>query len=317
LASDNEKFRSTTPWTIQLTRSGLDAPFLRLEESAAASQQAWEAFAGVYGYYPVEGPKPAAVVYGRYGTPDAPKELPVYFAGHFYGAGRVFYMGSGEMWRLREEDEAYFERFYTKLVRHVAEGRLLRGTQRGSFLVERRRYVLGDRIDVAVSLRGPDQQPLAIERIKIQVKWPDATSKTIELTPRGARPGVYHGDFIANQQGNYTLSLEPPGTPYELVTENVRVLEPDLEADHARRNDPLLRSLAEETGGKYYVGLAATRGDGTRPPLVDELRDATRKIRVRGTPSATWDQRWATWLLGTLLGLLFVEWTMRRLARLA
>jgi hypothetical protein len=226
-------------------------------------------------------------------------------------------MGSGEMWRLREEDEAYFERFYTKLVRHVAEGRLLRGTQRGSFLVERRRYVLGDRIDVAVTLRGPDQQPLAIERINVLIKWPDATSKTIELAPRGARPGVYQGDFVANQQGNYTLALEPPGTPYELVTENVRVLEPDLEADHARRNDPLLRSLAEETGGKYYVGLAATRGDGTRPPLVDELRDATRKIRVRGTPSATWDARWATWLLGTLAGLLFVEWTMRRLARLA
>jgi hypothetical protein len=317
LASDTEKFRSTTPWTIQLSRAGLDAPFLRLEESPAESQRAWDTFPGVFGYYPVEGPKPAAIVYGRYATPDAPKELPVYFAGHFYGAGRVFYMGSGEMWRLREADEAYFERFYTKLLRHVAEGRMLRGTQRGSFLVERRRYVLGDRIDVNVSLRGPDQQPLAVNRIAVQVKWPDATSRSIELAPRGTRPGVYHGDFVADQQGNYTLSLEPPGTPYELVTENVRVLEPDLEGDHARRNDVLLRSLAEETGGKYYVGVAATRGDGARPALVDELRDATRKIRVRGAPSPTWDQRWATWLLGTLLGLLFVEWTMRRLARLA
>jgi hypothetical protein len=176
---------------------------------------------------------------------------------------------------------------------------------------------LGDRIDVAVSLRGPDQQPLAIDRMNVSVKWPDATSKTIELTPRGGRPGVYHGDFIANQQGNYTVALEAPGSPYELVTENVRVLEPDLEADHARRNDSLLRSLAEETGGKYYVGLAAIRGDGSRPALVDELRDATRTIRVRGTPSATWDQRWATWLLGTLASLLFLEWTLRRLARLA
>ena len=31
----------------------------------------------------------------------------------------------------RADDEAYFERFYTKLVRHVTQGRLLRGSHRG------------------------------------------------------------------------------------------------------------------------------------------------------------------------------------------
>ncbi len=33
-------------------------------------------------------------------------QQPVYFAGQFYGSGRVFYLGSGEMWRLRAVDRS-------------------------------------------------------------------------------------------------------------------------------------------------------------------------------------------------------------------
>ena len=61
---------------------------------------------------------------------EAGKEPP-YFVEQFYGSGRVFYMGSGEMWRLRRLDPAYFDQFYTKLIRHVSQGRLLRGSSRG------------------------------------------------------------------------------------------------------------------------------------------------------------------------------------------
>ena len=57
----------------------------------------------MFGYYGVRGAKPGATVYGRYSDPEAGSgdERPVYMAGQFYGAGRVFYLGSGEMWRLR------------------------------------------------------------------------------------------------------------------------------------------------------------------------------------------------------------------------
>jgi hypothetical protein len=41
-------------------------------------------------------------------------------------------MGSGELWRLRGIDVGYFERLYTQLVRHVSQGRLLRGSSTAS-----------------------------------------------------------------------------------------------------------------------------------------------------------------------------------------
>ena len=49
-------------------------------------------------------PKPGARVYARFGDPDTAidNDLPIYMAGQFYGSGRVFFMASGEMWRVRE-----------------------------------------------------------------------------------------------------------------------------------------------------------------------------------------------------------------------
>ncbi len=97
------RFGSTTPWPIDFSREGFEAEFLWLAETGSGSQQIWSDFPGVYGYYGVRGAKPGATVYGRYSDPEAASgnEQPVYLAGQFYGSGRVFYLGSGEMWRLR------------------------------------------------------------------------------------------------------------------------------------------------------------------------------------------------------------------------
>ena len=100
------------------------------------SRQAWTSFSGVFSFFPVHGPKPAATVLATYSDPRAAEvgKEPPYFVEQFYGSGRVFYMGSGEMWRLRRVDPDYFDQFYTKLIRHVSQGRLLRGSSRGVLL---------------------------------------------------------------------------------------------------------------------------------------------------------------------------------------
>ena len=141
----------------------MEADFLWLGDSATASSQAWASFPGVFSYCPVRGPKAGATVYARFSDPRVAQngEGPVYMAGQFYGAGSVFYMGSAEMWRLRAIDETYFTQFYTKLIRHVSQGRLLRGSSRGVLLVGQDRYLLGQHG------RGPgatDQRPARAAR---------------------------------------------------------------------------------------------------------------------------------------------------------
>ncbi len=135
-SAESGAYATPDPWPLDFTREGLEADFLMLGDSATAGRRAWTEFAGVYSYCPVRKAKPGATVYARFSDPRAAEggEQPVYMAGQFYGSGRVFYMGSGEMWRLRAVDEAYFEQFYTKLIRHVTQGRLLRGSSRGVLL---------------------------------------------------------------------------------------------------------------------------------------------------------------------------------------
>ena len=156
------RYGSTTPWPLDFTREGLEAEFLWLGDSAPRSQQIWSSFPGVYGYYAVRGAKPGATIFARYSDPEAGAldARPIYMAGQFYGAGRVFYLGSGEMWRLRALDDSDFEQFYTKLIRHVSQGRLLLGSSRGMLLVDRDRYLLGNTVVVRAQLSNAQFEPL-------------------------------------------------------------------------------------------------------------------------------------------------------------
>src|SRR5260370_36903116 len=89
------------PWPIEFTREGLEAGFLQLTENAATSAAAWKEFPGIYRCFPTDGPKAGATVYARFTDPrSAARDQPILLASQFYGAGRVLYLGSAELWRV-------------------------------------------------------------------------------------------------------------------------------------------------------------------------------------------------------------------------
>ena len=88
------------------------------------------------------------------------------------------------MWRLRAVDETYFEQFYTKLIRHVSQGRLLRGSSRGVLLVGQDRYMLGNTVEVRAQLTNARLEPLDAPSVNLQVIQPDGRRRQ----RRPARP---------------------------------------------------------------------------------------------------------------------------------
>ncbi|MGH7140102.1 MAG: VWA domain-containing protein, partial [Pirellulales bacterium] len=269
-------------------------------------------------HYSVRGPKPGATVYGRFSDPRVAEagQKPVYLAGQFFGSGRVFYLGSGEMWRLRAGDDAWFERLYTKLVRHVSQGRLLRGSHRGVLLVERDRYLLGSTVDVRVQLSDNRLQPLELPRVDLAVSLPDSTHQTVPLLADPSKKGTYRGQFTVRKEGMYLIDLPVPESD-ERLSRRIQVKVPELEREKPQRNDALLSELATKTGGVYYIGLkAALVGDeaSSSQPLVDVLRDQSRTITTISRPTPLWSNQWT---LFALCGVLCVEWLIRRLSKLA
>jgi hypothetical protein len=317
---DDGQYGGETPWPLEFERAGREAKFLWLDDTAAESEVAWDSFPGVYGYYAVKGEKPGATVYARFSDPEAglSTRRPVYMASHFYGAGQVFYLGSGEMWRLRSVDPAYFEVLYTKLIRNVSQGRILRGSSRGSLLVERDRYELGETVVLRARLADAQHKPLTADSVTAQLLRPDGAAEPVKLTAETDRPGMYAGQVTVLQEGTYQIALSLPGVQEEPLTRYLQVRVPDLERTHAERNESLLASLARETGGLYYKQLnVAIHGDDAFKPLAPAIESRAEVKLIKGAPDQGFARAQMQWLLAVIAGSLFSEWIVRRLNRLA
>jgi hypothetical protein len=326
------RFGSDKPWPLTFTREGEEAEFLWIEDTAEASKRTWSQFEGVYGYYAVKDPKPGARVYARFSDPDTAidNELPIYFAGHFYGSGRVFFMASGEMWRVRAVDDSYFEQFYTRLIRWVSEGRRLRDSSRGVLLTDKDRALIGDTISVRAMLQDAQFKPLQAEKVTAKVVTPKGESFPLEMRrlKDAERPGTYSEQFIVAHDGDYYVELQHPAAADQMMIRTIRVRMPALETERPERDDKTLTMIAEKSGGKYFIGLDAalagkeagkTAGDKnyTGESIVELLKPQDQKTILPGTPDRTFDRLLMTWLMGLIVGALCLEWTIRRLSKLA
>ena len=317
---DDGHFGSEAALVVEFDQAGRDARFLWLADEAEESKEAWASFPGIYGYYAVKGQKPGATVYARVADTESSfgGEHPIFIAGQFYGAGQVMYLGSGEFWRLRAIEPAYFEVLYTKLVRRVSQGRLLRGSSRGSLLVDRDRYELGEAVVLRARLSNEQHEPLVDATVTAQVVRPDGTSDPVALRADADRAGMYSGQFSVTQEGTYQLALPIPGSSEEPLSKYIQARVPDLERAHPERNELLLVSLASQTGGVYYADFqqAAFGGDDLKP--LAELIPSRAEVKLlRGAPDTEFAQLQMTWLLSIVAGALFLEWIIRRLNRLA
>ena len=316
------RFGGTEAWPLDFTRDGLEAPFLRLEDDATDSEEAWASFEGVYGYYAVRDPKPGARVYARFSDPETAidDELPIYMAGHLYGAGRVFFQASGEMWRLRAHDERYFETYYMKLVRHMAQGRLLRDSKRGLLLVDKERIALGDSVEIRAILSDTQHRPLVREQVEATVVTPSGKRIAVELPyiKNASREGTYAVTMPLLEDGDHRIELMPPDAlADELLVKTVQVRSTDREMANSQRNDPLLKELADKTNGLYYIGTSAALGEHGERAVMDVIPPADQITFVSGSPDSRFDERLMLWLMIIISGVLFAEWTIRRLSKLA
>ncbi len=300
------------PWPVEFTRPGVEAEFLQIDETPAASAQVWKQFAGVYRCYPTSKAKDGATVYAYFSDRRAANESgkPVLLAGQFFGAGRVLYLGSPELWRLRAVDEKYFERYWIKAIREVGQGRLLRGTNRGVLLLERQTYELGATVQIRANLLDQQFKELAVPTAALEVVDPRGKRLVppLQLQADKTRAGQFQGTLTASLPGRYRLELPIPEST-EQVVQYLQVEVPNLEFVKPEQDAAQLQRLATtEFGGKYLpLELAEKQLPGLLPDR------STTKIQF-DVPRPLWDRQWVLYLLIVLLS---VEWLTRKLLKLA
>jgi hypothetical protein len=318
------RFEADKAWDLEFADGAMQNDFLWLENDQQKSEEAWKEFAGIYSYFAAYQAKPGAKVISNFSDPTSGRngEQPVYMATHFYGAGRVFFQGSGEMWRVRELTDAYFDAYYTKLIRWVSQGRLLRDSDRGILLFDKEEAVVGEQIAVRAVLKDEKFQPLADPEIRARLQSPSgrSTNVILRLLQDTGQPGVYVGQFVCDAEGLFEMELSLGSlAKQEILSQQVLARVPTREIQQPQRNDALLAELAQRTGGKYFptIAEATTVAADQRTVLAAATPTQDQINKIVGTP----DQQFQLRLMGALMaligGALSLEWLLRRLNKLA
>ncbi len=298
-----EKERNTAlPAGLAFPNATPEMEFLKLDEENEKSPllQAWFEFfrgkktenpserllRGFYGFYPVQKAKDNAITVATFKdeTSTDRSEPPYLVITPKYEKGRVVWLGSGEMWRLRQYREVWHERFWTKLARYASAGSLGSSSRRIAPLVGDK-FPAGSYVEIAAQFFGKDLKPLSQNvqpRPKVILRPPVGVSdiKTeYEMSPK-AGAGDWEGRFVARilmkAPGKYgvDISLNEPGEPPQSKT--IEIVEVDAEMQNTR---PDLAAAYEMAGDADDV---LARVDD--PVKKQQLRQALQRYKI--VPSA-------------------------------
>ena len=312
------RFGGDTAYPLAFTREGRASRYLWLGDSAAESSATWGQFEGVFGYYAVNEPKAGADVLANFSDQSTAVngDFPIYLASHFYGAGRVFFQASGEMWRVRRVEVDFFQDYYDQLIRWASQGRLIRDSQRGVLLTDRDRCWVGDQIRVQAILKDAQNDPLMSDSVIASLVSPDGQSRSIELRSAGAatRPGTFDGICVVDQEGEYQVILPiPDSATNDVLIKSFQAAIPDLEKLKPQRNDSAMQDLADRTGGHYFVGMESLAetisGDESLEALIPPQDQETF---LTGTLNRIFQKKLMIWLLTWFAIAMSIEWIVRR-----
>ena len=317
------RFAGRSPFPLQFTREGRAAQYLWIGENATQSANTWSKFEGVFGYYGVNEAKPGAetLAYFSDDSTSIDGRLPIYLASQFYGAGRVFFQASSEMWRVRKLDVEYFEQYYLKLIRWLSQGRLLRNSTRGVLISDRERCWMGDSVSLQAILKDAQDQPFLAEKVTALITDPMGRQTEIQLNSlqEAVRPGTFSTTFTTSLQGEYRINLPIPNSPQmEVLSTTIQVNIPNLEKERPIRNTKLLNELADKTQGYYFQNMKAwdaPEEDPLSPLQLIAKRDQVTTLP--GTPNQMFRFKLMAWLLIVCVTSLCLEWTFRRINKLA
>jgi hypothetical protein len=151
-------------------------------------------------------------------------------------------------------------------------------------------------------------EPLAANTLRIEV-----------LDPRGRplipapvlerdrnRPAEYFGGFHVSLPGRYRIQLNVPDST-DQATDDIDVTVPQREFASLQQDVPALKTLVDGTGGQYLP-----ISDAAQIPSL--LPDAGQEFIIDQRIKELWDRDWMLWLL---VGLLSLEWLLRKILTLA
>jgi uncharacterized membrane protein len=220
-----------------------------------------------------------------------------------YGRGRVIALPVQDTWhwqmaaQIAVEDQKY-ETFWRQLLRWLAD----ESPDRVEITAQVEDLAPGEPVTLDAELRDKTWQPVNDGTITARVTDPAGVVTEVPLDWVIGADGRYRGAFTARTAGEYRIEATAEGSDtLQAQPAFVRAGEVSREFFGAGQRAPLLKRIAEETGGKYYTMANAS---ALPKDIVFTERGITATEQLD-----LWDMPIVFFLLA---GLLASEWGLRR-----
>jgi hypothetical protein len=288
---------------LALTPDGVSHPATRLGITIEESQKRWAQLPPLASVAAAGGPRPGAQVLAVTGASGGLRPLLVT---QRYGNGRSMVFAGEAAWRwrmMRPASDITYELVWRQLARWVAGGATERIEIPPSAVA-----LPGTTDTIRVLVRDEEYKPVSNAEVSIRIRAPGGDERTLSAALSDPAEGRYTTSVRFDQPGVYRVAADVRRGSESLgtATRPMLVGGVDIELAEPALNEPVLRRIAETSGGRYARAAEATtlaaaiadRDIGERPT---EMRDL-------------WHNGFS---LALIVMLLAVEWLLRRRVGLA
>ncbi len=302
----NAKYFSE-PFQARPTRAGATFPVLQIAGDEKASSAKWNDMPPVSSVNSVRQAKPGATVLLT--GIDNRRQDQIVLAYQRYGRGKALAMPIQDsfIWRMDAKvpvADTTHAMFWRRLIRWLVDG----VPEQVNVSTTADRVEPGEPIKLSVEVL--DSAYVEVNDSRVLAKITSPSGKTTELPVEWTvtRDGEYRASFVPDESGVYDIrvSADREQKPLGAAAMHVRVSAGDAEYFDAGMRAPLLKRIAEDTGGRFFIPANAAA-------LPEAISYSGRGVTVV-EERELWDM---PALFLALVGFIAAEWGYRRTKGLA
>jgi hypothetical protein len=300
------------PYHAKLTKAGERSPMLLLGDTPEESLKIWEQLPGFYWNYPVTKLRPAGTALLVHPSEKMGEKPMPLLATQYYGRGQVLFVATDETWRWRYNvEEKYHTRFWGQVIYQLALPHLLGdSSRRVQVVLERSEAVLDREGYIYARLLDKEFRPLRVADVPAELEHLDAgpgqeRTEPVMFQSIPGRPGEYRLFRKHAQPGRFEVRFKLPGQDINSSFDYRVKLPPRHELEKAGLAEIALREAASISGGRFY--------------REEDLHRLPAEIPRETTPYTLHQEvlLWNPLAFLIFLGLITVEWTVRKFSNLS
>ena len=291
-----------------LTSEGQQSSVMALESQESRNRALWANVRPLGAVAPLTGIKPGAKVLAELSDSNQrPSPYPL-IAWQRYGAGKVMYVGTDCLWRLRTRaGDKYHLRFWGQTVQFLTLSRLLGENKRVRIETATPNSRLGQPVEIFANILTETYEPARLPSYTVQISRAgrEDPPQPVSLQSVPDMPGLYHGIYVPPAAGHYEIVAAEEDHPaantagFEVADSTPELAETSMQKD-------LLERMAQLTGGRYLALRDL--------PLLAGLVQTKPAVSILDKEIELWDN----WLIGALFVMFTgIEWAWRRKKNLA